>query len=113
MVYIREAHPSDGWQMESNRKEQIEYAQPQTLTERTEVATACALGLKLAMPTLIDTMENVAETTYQAWPERLFVLSTDGHIAYQGGKGPFHFDPEELGRFLAGDTLTAEADTQS
>ena len=45
-------------------------------------------------------MDNAADRAFQGWPERLYVLSTDGRIAYQGDKGPYGFDPEELDRFL-------------
>jgi hypothetical protein len=31
-VYVREAHPTDEWQMKSNLKEDVCYAQPKTLT---------------------------------------------------------------------------------
>ncbi len=86
--------------MESNRKEKVEYAQPQTFTERQEVAGACALGLNLSIPTLLDGMDNAADRTYNGWPERLYVLSCDGRIAYQGGKGPYGFNPDELEEFL-------------
>ena len=100
MVYIREAHPTDGWQMDSNRNEQVEHAQPQTLSERMTVASACSLGLKLTIPMLIDTMDNAADRAFNGWPERLYVLSTAGRVIYQGGKGPYGFDPEDLAGFL-------------
>ncbi len=100
MVYIKEAHPTDGWQVESNLQQHVEYVQPQSLTERQEVANACALNLRLSIPTLIDGMDNAADRAYNGWPERLYVLATDGHIAYQGGKGPYGFDPEALHSFL-------------
>jgi hypothetical protein len=101
VIYIREAHPTDGWQTDSNRSEGIEYAQPQTFEDRRAVASACALGLKLTIPTLLDSMDNAADRAFQGWPERLYVLSADGRILYQGGKGPYGFDIEELDRFLA------------
>jgi len=101
VVYIREAHPTDGWQMESNRQEGVEYAQPQTFAARQEVASACALGLKLSIPTLLDGMDNAADIAFNGWPERLYVLSPEGRVVYQGDKGPYGFDPDELECFLA------------
>ena len=47
-------------------------------------------------------MDNSADIAFQGWPERLYVIDTKGRIAYQGGKGPYGFDLEELDRFLAG-----------
>jgi len=46
-------------------------------------------------------MDNAADRAFNAWPERLYVISTDGTVAYQGGKGPYGFDPEELATFVA------------
>ena len=100
ILYIREAHPTDGWQLDSNRQGNVEFAQPQSLDERQEVASACTLGLKFSIPTLLDNMDNAADIAYNGWPERLYVLSTEGKVAYQGGKGPYGFDIEELDKFL-------------
>lgn len=87
--------------MESNLRDEVFYAQPQTFAERREIASACALRLNFTIPTLIDAMDNAVNRAFNAWPERLYVLSPDGRVAYQGGRGPFEFDPEELARFLA------------
>jgi len=90
----------------SNRQEHVEYAQPTSFTERVTVASACAAGLNLSIPTLIDAMDNAADRLYNGWPERLYVLSPEGVVAYQGGKGPYGFDPEALAQFLR-DTSSA------
>ncbi len=37
---------------------------------------------------------------YAAWPERLYVVGTDGRIIYKGGMGPFYFDPDEVEEIL-------------
>ena len=50
--------------------------------------------------TLVDDVDNTASTSYAAWPERIYIFATEGTIAYRGGKGPFHFRPEEIGVFL-------------
>jgi len=76
------------------------FAQPETLIERHDIATACAIGLELTIPILVDDMENNADRVYNGWPERLYVLSTAGCVVYQGGKGPYGFDPEALHDFL-------------
>jgi iodothyronine deiodinase-like protein len=54
------------------------------------------------VPVLLDGMENQADRAYNAWPERLYVISGEGTIAYQGGKGPYGFNPPELAEFLRG-----------
>ena len=37
-VYIREAHPTDEWQMESNEKEGVCYPQPKSTAQRVAIA---------------------------------------------------------------------------
>jgi type I thyroxine 5'-deiodinase len=69
-------------------------------SERRSAAETCVGSLGLTAPLLIDGMENAADRAYGAWPERLYVIDREGRIAYQGGKGPYGFDPEELERFL-------------
>ena len=46
------------------------------------------------MPILIDTIKNDVEEKYIAHPLRLFLVDADGLIAYAGGQGPMHFDPD-------------------
>ena len=100
VVYIREAHPTDGWQVESNRRDGVEFAQPQTLEERTAIAETCVARLGLSAPLLLDGIDNQASLAYNGWPERLYVIARGGKIAYQGGKGPYGFYPAELAAFL-------------
>ena len=86
--------------MDSNREQGVVYRQPQTLEERQSVASACAIGLKLTLPAYLDSMENTADRAFNGWPERLYVLSQQGRVIYQGGKGPYGFQLEELEQFL-------------
>lgn len=99
-MYIMEAHSTDGWQLESNITDGILIAQPETIEARERAASSCALGLHLSIPILVDTLDNRAEKLFSAWPERLYVVSAGGTVLYQGGKGPYGFDPEELDTFL-------------
>lgn len=100
MVYIREAHSTDGWQVVANLAQRIFYAQHRSAGEREEAASSCAVGLNLTIPILLDDMDNAADIAFNGWPERLYVLSPEGHVAYQGGKGPYGFDCDELEAFL-------------
>jgi hypothetical protein len=56
------------------------------------------------MPCVVDTIDNKVDAAYAAWPERLFVVSPGGKIAYAGGQGPFGFKPEELEAWLCKNT---------
>lgn len=100
-VYVREAHPSDEWQMDVNVEEDVVLAQPASLPERKQVAVKCCQSLKLSMPCVVDTIDDEVDTAYAAWPERMYVIDADGRIAYAGQQGPWGFKPEEVDAVLA------------
>ena len=99
-VYIQEAHPSDGWQVESNTQEGVIFPQPQKWVERQSVAQTCCERLDLSMPTVVDTIDNKVDKLYAGWPERIFIIDRDGKIAYAGKQGPWGFKPDEAARAL-------------
>jgi hypothetical protein len=101
VVYVREAHPTDGWQVDSNIAQNVLYAQHSRFQDRRAAADACARGLALTIPILLDDMANTADLLYRGWPERLYILASNRTVAYQGGKGPYGFDSEELNRKLS------------
>lgn len=96
VIYIREAHPEDGWVVTVNRTEDIRVSDPTTDEERHEVAAACALRLKIRMPVVIDLMDDRVASAYGALPDRLYLISRGGHVAFQGDRGPWGFRPGEL-----------------
>jgi hypothetical protein len=57
-VYIREAHPTDGWRMSFNDQFQIAEAQPTTDDERKSVATRCCEALQMVCPLLVDGVDD-------------------------------------------------------
>ncbi len=99
-VYVREAHPTDGWQMRSNEKVGVSVAQPKTLSERTAVAQQCFVRLKPSLPWLVDDMNDATGHAYSGMPARLYIIDTTGHVAYKGGRGPFGFKPGEMEQAL-------------
>jgi hypothetical protein len=100
VVYIKEAHPEDGWVLASNREQEIAVTDPTTDPERAGVAEACAARLQVRMPGLIDGIDNALARQYGGWPDRLYLVGKDGRIAFQGGEGPFGFKPEELAQAI-------------
>jgi hypothetical protein len=100
-VYVREAHPTDEWQMKSNVKDDVCYAQPKTLEQRVAIAKDFTARYKFPLPFGIDDMSNAADSVYAAWPERLYIIDETGHIVYRGGMGPFHYKPAEVREWLA------------
>jgi hypothetical protein len=100
MVYVREAHPTDGWRMESNDRVEVSLAQPRTYEERVAVARACGARLKLGFPMLVDTIDDAAGARYSGMPSRLYLIDSKGNVAYKSGRGPFGFKPAELEQSL-------------
>ena len=94
VIYIREAHPDDGWRVPENLKANIHYKEPTSDDERTEVASVCQVKLDLQMPMLVDSIRNEVEAKYISLPMRLYLIGADGRIAYTGERGPFGFNPE-------------------
>lgn len=99
-VYVREAHPTDGWAMKSNEKAGVAVAQPQTWDERRQVAGQCAALLKPNIPFYVDDVTDTAGNAWSAMPARLYVLDSSGRVAYKSGRGPFGFKPEEMEQAL-------------
>ncbi len=95
---MREAHPSDGLRPARH----VSVAQPTSFYGREQVAITCAAHVKLTIPVLVDDMEDSVARAYNALPDRLFVLSADGKIAYRGERGPRGFNVAEMEKALAG-----------
>ncbi len=96
VVYIHEAHAIDG-RAPMPDKDQPIVEEPKTLEERRVVAKQCCDGMQLhGMPILVDDIDNAVGKAYRAMPDRLYLVSKDGKIAYRGGPGPFQFLPDEL-----------------
>jgi hypothetical protein len=95
-IYIREAHPLDGWRMASNDRVGIKFKQPTSLSERTTVAARCCTSLKMTMPLLIDRLDNQVAEAYSGFPDRLYVIDRRGRVAYKGGRGPVGFEPRDM-----------------
>ena len=100
LVYIKEAHPGDEWQMDSNVEAKVVFDQPRTFEARTELARTFVDRMEVETETLVDDIRNTAMACYAAWPERIYVIDRDGRIVYKGGVGPFYFAPDELREFL-------------
>ena len=106
-IYVREAHPTDGWKMFSNTRVGVEVAQPTTNDERRAVAAQCHRLLKLSFPWLVDEIDDPVGNAYSGMPTRLYVIDSAGRVAYKGGRGPFGFSVGEMEQALVM-TLLAE-----
>jgi len=99
-VYVREAHPTDGWRASGNDKAGITLAQPRTSEERQKVAQQCCATLEITMPLLVDTLDDRVGHAYSGMPDRLYILDSQGRVAYKGGRGPMGFQPSEMEQAL-------------
>ena len=86
--------------------------EPTTDEEREEVASTCAVNLRLGLPMVVDGLDNAVASAYGGWPDRLYLISKDGRVAYQGGEGPFGFSPEALARAIERELAAPEAPAQ-
>ena len=96
VVYIQEAHPTDGWQVDSNVQDEVYYRQHQSYDEREEVAQAGPSGLHIAVPAVVEERDNDIGEDDGAARERLTLIGKDGKVLYHGGAGPHFFDLGEL-----------------
>jgi alkylhydroperoxidase family enzyme len=99
-VYVREAHPTDGWRMSSNDRAGITVKQPSEFGERVDVAKKCCAALEMSMPLLVDSIDDHVGNLYSGMPDRLYLIDRDGRVAYKGGRGPFGYKIGELEQSL-------------
>jgi hypothetical protein len=96
VVYIREAHPEDGWVMTMNREQDVAVIDPTTNEQRYEAASSCAIRTQIRIPVVIDDLDDAVASAYGGWPDRLYLIGRGGKVAFQGDEGPFGFQPDQL-----------------
>lgn len=96
LIYVREAHPSDGWWMQSNQRVGIDLKQPTENDSRRAIAETCQKHLDLSIPFLVDTVDDRVGSAYSGMPNRLYLIDNQGRIAFKNGRGPFGFHPRQL-----------------
>jgi hypothetical protein len=84
------------WQLPVNEKQQVVFASPKDMSERTTVAESCVRKLNIQIPALLDNFENSTERAYTGWPDRLYVIGRDGKVVYKSKPGPFGFHPADM-----------------
>uniref|UniRef100_A0A674CTQ2 Iodothyronine deiodinase n=1 Tax=Salmo trutta TaxID=8032 RepID=A0A674CTQ2_SALTR len=91
LVYIEEAHPSDGW-VSSDAPYQI--PKHCCLEDRLKAAQLMHSEVPCCN-VVVDTMDNSSNAAYGAYFERLYILR-DERVVYQGGRGPEGYRISEL-----------------
>mmetsp|Transcript_64820 Transcript_64820/g.130350 ORF Transcript_64820/g.130350 Transcript_64820/m.130350 type:complete len:138 (-) Transcript_64820:63-476(-) len=123
VVYLEEAHPTDGWMfggvshmIEQHTSLEARRAAARIMQREMDTHSSCLAAEDTSEEDhgaaetiggpelLVDTMENLASVTFGALPERLLVL-VEGRVVFLGGKGPEDYSVkacrEALGRMLA------------
>ena len=107
-IYIREAHPIDGWWLGRRLtkpiiqrifpypKASMEHYDPKTIEERRAVAGECETALQYGVRTYVDEMVDRVNRAYAAWPTGLYLIGLVGKVVYGGGLGPYDFKPAKL-----------------
>lgn len=105
-IYIREAHPIDGWWLGKppfswvfrffEPRAATHVYDPKTIEERRAVAGECNAALQYGIRTVVDEMDDAVNLAYMGWPTRLYLVGLDGRVVYPGAVGPFGFRPKEL-----------------
>ena len=100
LVYVREAHPSDGWWMMSNQRAGIDLSQPKIDSDRRTIAKTCQKHLDIDIPFLVDGIDDAVGSIYSGMPNRLYLIDQTGRIVFKNGRGPFGFHPRQLEQSL-------------
>ena len=88
MVYVREAHPTDGWAMDGNERAGASIPQPTTYDERVAVAKTCAAKLGLGFPVLVDSMNDAVGAPIQRYAQSALPDRRGGESRLQERPGP-------------------------
>lgn len=82
--------------MQSNVRDKVLFSSPRSEAERFSVAGTCVRKLGIKFPALVDGFDNRVEVAYTGWPDRLYLIGTDGRVLYKSKPGPFGFLPDGL-----------------
>lgn len=107
-IYIEEAHAKDDWILPSNiisdmkkthnyNGENITIAK--SIDDRINTAKKFVNDFDYPGDIYCDNINNDVMDKYECWPERLYIIM-DNTVVYKGGRGPFHYKPDEVKAFL-------------
>ncbi|XP_042881249.1 type II iodothyronine deiodinase-like isoform X2 [Penaeus japonicus] len=96
LIYISEAHPTDGWAIEGNV---FQVANHKNMEEREAAARQMLEMEPQDCPVFLDKLDNEANKKFAALPERLYIILS-GTVIYKGGQGPFSYSLEEVEDWL-------------
>jgi hypothetical protein len=83
-----------------NERAGFKILQPRAESERLATAQAFCTRLEVAMPVVVDEMDDRVGHLYSGLADRLYVLDGEGRVVYQSGRGPVGFMPGEMEQAL-------------
>lgn len=101
LVYIDEAHPSDGWAAPPTGPPCFNFRKHQSLEERLRAAQQLLRHFSLPPQChlVADCMDNNANVAYGVSNERVCIVQ-QRKVMYLGGKGPFFYNLKEVRHWL-------------
>lgn len=94
IIYIEEAHASDGWRFENN----FDIKRHKSLDERI-LAAKKLRDLDPQCPIVVDKMDNRANMLYGGLYERLYII-LNNVVMYAGERGPRGYKPDAVQSWL-------------
>jgi len=80
----------------ANERDQVVYANPTSMEERSALAESCVRKLKIDVPAVVDGIDNATEAAYTGWPDRLYVIDKEGRVRHKAAPGPYGFRPAQV-----------------
>jgi Spy/CpxP family protein refolding chaperone len=83
VIYTKETHPTGGWEIQRNKTDNINIAQPKTQAERNAIANRAKAAMNLSILTAPDTMDDKTATAYAVGDGApAYVIGRDGTILF-------------------------------
>lgn len=98
LVYGREAHTTDGKQVNQNIRDGIVYNQPTTTSERESIARTAISALDIESTVVIDGMDDAVTDGWDGHPNMGFILDANGKVVSTMG----YIDATEIDQYLSG-----------
>ena len=92
IIYISEAHAIDSQRPQAFARQKGIF-EAQTYGQRCTTAAMMLKEEHVTIPCLVDDIENQVGRKYQANPDRIYVVRTDGRLAVAADRGPWGFKP--------------------
>lgn len=96
IVYTKEAHPADGWDVPRNQDDQIAVRQPIDNLDRREIARKTQAYYQISIPILVDDDKDTASKAFNGFPNATVVIGRDGKVIARQQWN----DPTDLGQII-------------